>query len=190
MESLTLRALKHEIDSRLPLALLRVAPAPDGDGLALVTGPLILIVDAGGRRPPIRFLPAPEPGPRGEKNRAFEWTGNASWHEVAWHLGTRAAGGRITAVHGHGLDRVLGITIARKDRFGDARQVTLVVEIFGRFVNVLLLDGGFDGAILARLRDDNRGVAGARIERGRHYEPPPRDRIDLELDGEAALVER
>jgi predicted ribosome quality control (RQC) complex YloA/Tae2 family protein len=190
MESLTLRALRRDIDARLPAALTGVVPAPDGEGLALVTGFGVVVLDAGGTRPPVRLLPPPEAGARPGRNRAFEWTGHAAWHEVAWHLGTRGAGGRIVATGSNGLDRVLGLTLAQKDRFGDGRRTTLVVEIFGRFVNVLVLDGGFDGTILSRLRDDRRGAAGARIERGRRYEPPPRDRADLELDGEAAVAAR
>jgi predicted ribosome quality control (RQC) complex YloA/Tae2 family protein len=192
MESLTLRALARELSATLPAPLLRVMPSPDGDGLALGLGPAIIVVDAGGRRPPIRVLDAAANGaaPRERKKAEFAWTGDPAWHELAWHLATRGTGGRVTALRTHGLDRILGLTIAQKDRFGDARETTLVVEIFGRFVNALVLDGGFDGAILARLRDDRRGTTGARIERGRRYEPPPRDRADLELDGEAAVAAR
>jgi len=191
MESLTLRAIRREIETRLPITVRALRPGPAGAGMELVLGDGTIILDADGRRPALRTLPAPAGTGRSTGRKPeFEWTGAPAYHEIAWHLGTRAVGGRLVSISGHGLDRILGLTFEQKDRFGDARRTTLVIEIFGAFVNFLVLDGGFDGAILSRLRDDNRGSAGTRLGRGRRYEPPARDRIDLELDGAAALIER
>lgn len=191
MESLTLRALRRAIEARLPTTVRDLRSGPGGTGLELVLGDGTIVLDAGGRRPVLRTLPPPAGTGRSTgRRKEFEWNGDPGYHEVAWHLGNRAVGGRLVRIAGHGLDRILALTFEQKDRFGDARRTTLVIEVFGAFVNFLVLDGGFDGTILSRLRDDNRGSAGTRLERGRRYEPPPRDRIDLELDGRAPLVER
>lgn len=191
MESLTLRALRRSIEARLPITVRAVLPGPAGAGIEMVLGDGTMVLDADGRRPVLRVLPPPVGTGRSTGRKAeFEWTGAAAYHEIAWHLGTRAMGGRLVSITGHGLDRIMGMTFEQKDRFGDSRRTTLVIEIFGAFVNFLMLDGNFDGTILSRLRDDNRGSAGTRLTRGRPYTPPPRDRADLELDGASALVAR
>lgn len=191
MESLTLRALRRSIEARLPITVRALQAGPGGAGILLVLGDGLIVLDADGSRPAIRTLPPPPASGRSTGRKAeFEWTGAPLYHEIAWHLGTRAVGGRLVQLSGHGLDRILGLTFEQKDRFGDGRLTTLVIEIFGAFVNFLVLDGGMDGTILSRLRDDNRGSAGTRLTRGRPYEPPPRDRVDLELDGAPMLVER
>jgi hypothetical protein len=198
MESLTLRALTRELEAFVRRPLAEVGPSSAGTGLRLALGTAGAALDVlpDGPPPALRWTPPAETAPPAGKGgapgrrRSGDLPAGDGWvAEAAWHLEQRARGGTLDAVLTRGLERVVALVFSRKDRYGDAITTSLVVELFGAFVNVIVVEGAPEGGrILACRHDESKRGARARIRRGQPWRWPESDRTDLLLHGRPALV--
>lgn len=91
-------------------------------------------------------------------------------------------GGKILSIEQQGLDRIIKITVRSSNELGDEAFLTLVVEIMGRYSNIILLSE--NGTIIDALRrvDENSSRV-RRILPGLKYEAPPaQDKLDILTD--------
>lgn len=91
-------------------------------------------------------------------------------------------GGKILAIEQQGLDRIIKITVRSSNELGDEALLTLVVEIMGRYSNIILLSE--NGTIIDALRrvDENSSRV-RRVLPGIKYEAPPaQDKLDILTD--------
>ena len=105
-------------------------------------------------------------------------------------LRKRLTGARLTAVRQPDLERLLCLDFAATDEFGDAVTLTLVVEVMGRYSNVILLDGG--GKIIDALKRVDASMSSERLVLpGVPYRlPPPQKKLCLLTAGRGEIVER
>jgi predicted ribosome quality control (RQC) complex YloA/Tae2 family protein len=114
----------------------------------------------------------------------FSRAAEAPHDRFAAFLDQEIAGAVAAGIKAWDWDRVLEIRFRLPRREDGATERRLVVELFGRSANVLLLDER--GAILAYARDLKSGVRAPIV--GKIYEPPPgRERFAALPAGAAAL---
>ncbi|MCH5316455.1 MAG: NFACT family protein [Eubacterium sp.] len=91
-------------------------------------------------------------------------------------------GAKISAVEQDGLERIVKISMDASNELGDPVKFTLVVEIMGRYSNVILLDG--QGIIVDALKriDESKSQV-RRIMPGEEYiAPPPQSKLNIFTD--------
>lgn len=94
-------------------------------------------------------------------------------------LRKRLSGARLAAVRQPDLERVLFLDFDAVDEFGDETRLTLVMEVMGRYSNIVLTDS--DGKVVDALRRVDAGMSSERlILPGVAYRlPPPQDKLCL-----------
>jgi len=94
------------------------------------------------------------------------------------------SGGRLTAIHQDGLERIINFDFECTNEIGDIVQNRLVAEIMGKYSNIILLTKKEDGwrvvDSVKRITDDISSVR--RILPNILYELPPRDERVCLLD--------
>ena len=105
-------------------------------------------------------------------------------------LRKRLSGARLAAVRQPDLERVLFLDFDAADEFGDATRLTLVMEIMGRYSNIILTDA--DGKIIDALRRVDAGMSSERLVLpGITYRlPPPQDKLCLLTAPVESVLER
>jgi predicted ribosome quality control (RQC) complex YloA/Tae2 family protein len=192
MESLVLRSVLSECRSLVGRIVSGVDFYPDKPGWVLkFRGSGNLVIDLDGAGPVLYRMAAADPAdgaarPGGGRERKRETrTGPATLLEE------RLTGAHAIGFEPWGLNRLALMTFEKRDRFGDSIPTVLVVELFGAWGNLIVLDGPAEsGRIVDRLRADRRREGGRGLDRGQRYTYPDRNRADLMLDGPAALVRR
>lgn len=91
------------------------------------------------------------------------------------------SGAHITAIDQRGLDRVVTFTLASKDEMLHPVTLKLIVEVMGKYSNIILTDES--GKILDSIRRVSVDVSSKRqVLPGVRYENPPQEKYDpLEL---------
>lgn len=104
-------------------------------------------------------------------------------------LRKKLVGGRIESVEQTGIDRIATVTISARDELFDEARYRLVVELTGKYSNIVLV--GPDGAILDAIRRVGLGASSVRaVLPGFPYEnPPAQDKLDAFALGRDALIE-
>ena len=104
-------------------------------------------------------------------------------------LRKRLTGGRLTAIRQDGWERALYLDFACINELGDPVQLTLAVEIMGRYSNIILMQS--DGTVIDAIKRVDPEMSSVRpILPGVHYAPPPADpgRLDLSACTPAQVV--
>ncbi len=95
------------------------------------------------------------------------------------HLG----GGRITDVTQKGNERIIELIVEHSDEMGDLAEKRLIVEIMGRYSNIILVDS--DGIIMDSIKRISHDKSSVReVLPGRVYEYPPGKASPFETDFE------
>lgn len=94
-------------------------------------------------------------------------------------LRKKLCGAKITKVYQNALDRVLCISFSATDELGDPTQFTLVVEIMGKYSNIILLNA--EKEIVDAVKRVDASVSSKRlILPGLKYQnPPAQDKVCL-----------
>ncbi len=190
MESLTLRAALRECAVFFGRTVSAVRAAADESAITIhcATANDGILLDMSAGRPGVCRVDAPD-GPLPPAGRAGAEGGRMT--ALAALAEERLRGARAVSFDQAGLDRVAVLRFARRDRLGDPVPLTVIVELFGAWGNIILLDGPPEtGKILDRLRLDNRKDAPRALGRGRNWEPLPRERVDITTDGDEELLRR
>lgn len=105
-------------------------------------------------------------------------------------LRKRLSGAKLAAVRQPDLERVLFLDFDAVDEFGDAARLTLVMEVMGRYSNIVLTDA--QGKIVDALRRVDAGMSSERlILPGIVYRlPPPQEKLCLLTAPVEKIVER
>ncbi len=93
-------------------------------------------------------------------------------------LRKKLVGGRIESIEQTGMDRIATLTIISRDELFDEARYRLVVELTGKYSNIVLV--GPDGAILDAIKRVGLGASSVRaVLPGFCYEnPPAQDKLD------------
>ncbi len=99
-------------------------------------------------------------------------------------------GSKITAVTQNGLERIVKICINAINELGDPVRLTLVVEIMGRYSNVILLNE--NGKIIDALKriDENKSQVRCILPGEVYVSPPPQNKLNLFYDDIELIKER
>lgn len=189
MESLVLRSVLSECRSLVGRIVSGVDFYPDKPGWVLkFRGSGSLVIDLDGAGPALYRTAEADGGARAEGGRERKREARTG---PATLLEERLVGAHAIGFEPWGLNRLALLTFEKRDRFGDSIPTILVVELFGAWGNLIVLDGPAEsGRIVDRLRADRRREGGRGLERGQRYIYPDRNRADLMLDGPAALARR
>jgi predicted ribosome quality control (RQC) complex YloA/Tae2 family protein len=98
-------------------------------------------------------------------------------------------GGRITSIVQPDFERIVHINVENLDEMGEPAQKTLVMEIMGKYSNIILTGGNTD-TVLDSIKHVSYGQSSVRqILPGRKYAPPPTQnkRNPLMLDAQDFL---
>ncbi len=86
------------------------------------------------------------------------------------------AGGRITAVEQHGLERIVKLSVAARDEMGHETSYSVICEIMGKHSNVILVNA--EGKILDALKRVNPEQSRVRqVLPGMKYTLPPCEKL-------------
>ena len=99
-------------------------------------------------------------------------------------------GARLFKIRQPDLERVLFLDFECKNELGDLTLVSVIVEIMGRYSNIILVDG--DGKIVDSLkRIDELTSSKRQVLPGLKYElPPAQNKLSLLSDSTEKIVER
>jgi len=105
-------------------------------------------------------------------------------------LRKRLAGARLVAVRQPGLERMLYLDFDATNDLGDRIRLTLVMEIMGRYSNIIFVDE--NGKIIDALKRVDEEMSSERLVfPGMTYElPPPQDKLCLLTVTVQDIVER
>ncbi|MDE6413303.1 MAG: NFACT family protein, partial [Eubacterium sp.] len=86
---------------------------------------------------------------------------------------------KITAVTQNGLERIVKISVDAINELGDSVTLTIVVEIMGRYSNVILLNE--NGRIIDALKriDESKSQVRCILPGETYVEPPAQDKLNL-----------
>ena len=98
-------------------------------------------------------------------------------------------GGRIADIRQHSLDRIIRFDLDSLAAGGKIVTKTLIVELIGKYSNIILVQ---DGVVIDALRKVGSTNSRTRlILQGREYAPPPaQEKLDLRTAKPAAITER
>lgn len=98
--------------------------------------------------------------------------------------------GKLLSIRQDGLERILSFNFESMNEMGDMVRLTLVIEIMGRYSNLILV--GSDGRIMDSIkRVDEEMSRERRVLPGLFYESPPRDgRLNLLTASSNEIEER
>lgn len=99
-------------------------------------------------------------------------------------------GSRITAVTQNGLERIIKISADAVNELGDSVSLTIVVEIMGRYSNIILLNE--NGIIIDAIKriDENKSQVRCVLPGGAYVSPPPQNKLNLFEDNMEQIRER
>lgn len=105
-------------------------------------------------------------------------------------LRKRLTGARLSEVRQPGLERMLCLNFGTVNELGDEITLTLVMEVMGRYSNIILVDG--EGKIIDALKRVDAAMSSERLVLpGIPYRlPPPQDKLCLLTAGRDEIVER
>lgn len=105
-------------------------------------------------------------------------------------LRKRLTGARLSEVRQPGLERMLCLDFGTVNELGDEITLTLVMEVMGRYSNIILVDG--EGKIIDALKRVDAAMSSERLVLpGIPYRlPPPQDKLCLLTAGRDEIVER
>ncbi len=105
-------------------------------------------------------------------------------------LRKRLAGARLAAVRQPGLERMLCLDFDAVSELGDEIRLTLVMEIMGRYSNIIFVDEA--GKIIDALKRVDAEMSSERLVLpGLTYQlPPPQDKLCLLADSVPEIIER
>lgn len=178
LDGAMLHTVLHELQDALADGRIDKVLQPERDELHL-------LIRAGGEN--IRLLASASPAnPRIHITQANK--PNPTPPAFCMLLRKHLTGGRITAVTQPGTDRIIRLHIQSRDELGDWTEKQLIVEIMGRYSNILLVQ---DGTILDCIKHIGSDVNRYReILPGRPYVSPPGQgkRDPFALDGPASAL--
>ncbi len=102
----------------------------------------------------------------------------------------RLGSGKLVDVYQRGLDRIVSLEFECVNELGDTVKITVVVEIMGKYSNVILVDG--NGVIIDALKRVDMTMSSKRIVLPNiKYEfPEPQDKVNILLEKPYKAVER
>ena len=131
-DGILLRALRNEIASALLGARISKIAQPEKEEILLTlkteTGQVRLLLSGSASLPFVCLT---------EENKPSPMTAPGFTMLLRKHLG----GGRILSVQQPGLERVLDLAVEAPDEMGDLKEKHLIVEIMGKYSNIILTDG-------------------------------------------------
>ncbi|MDE6658996.1 MAG: NFACT family protein, partial [Eubacterium sp.] len=97
---------------------------------------------------------------------------------------------KITAVTQNGLERIVKISVDAINELGDAVTLTIVVEIMGRYSNVILINE--NGKIIDALKriDESKSQVRCILPGETYVEPPAQDKLNLLNDDIEQIKDR
>ena len=199
MDSFALKAIAAELDANLRGGVVDKIQQPQKSMVLLDVHP-----PARSSRPPTEVLDS-LPRPSGKKTFRLLISVDAGLPRVhltgsdfenpktalsfCMLLRKHLTGARIVTVTLRGIERILNLTLEKRDPVGRILRYTLVAEIMGRHSNLFLVDSR-TGIILDALKSVPPGRSVARpIQRNNPYVPPPAQEKEdpLRVEEEALL---
>lgn len=97
-------------------------------------------------------------------------------------LRKRLTGAKILSLEQDGLERIIRMKMQAVNELGDLVDYTLVVEIMGRYSNIILVDGS--GRIVDALRrvDDGKSHIRTVLPGEKYIYPPSQDKLNIFID--------
>lgn len=102
----------------------------------------------------------------------------------------RLGGGKLVDVYQRGLDRIISLEFECTNELGDKVKITAVVEIMGKYSNVILVDG--NGVIIDALKRVDMTMSSKRVVLPNiKYEfPESQDKVNILLSEPSEIIER
>jgi len=130
-DGITIANIRNELDSVLTGGRIAKIIQPEPDELILTiknnSNQYRLLISAGASLPLVCLTADNKPAPMNAPN-------------FCMLMRKHAAGGKITGFTQPGLERVLSMTIEHRDELGDLRSRRLVVELMGKYSNIIFLN--------------------------------------------------
>lgn len=105
-------------------------------------------------------------------------------------LRKRLTGARLSGVRQPELERMLCLDFGTVNELGDEITLTLVMEVMGRYSNIILVDG--EGKIIDALKRVDAAMSSERLVLPgvAYHTPPPQDKLCILSAGRNEIVER
>ena len=169
MDGITVAAIARELDAVLAGAKINKITQSENDELCMTirqttdNRTVRLLLSASASLPLACLTETNRPGP-------------AQAPAFCMLLRKHLQGGRIRHVTQPGIERILRIDVDGTDEMGDACTHTLILELMGKYSNIILIDG--DDRILDSIRRVSASMSSVReVLPGRPYFVPPQDKI-------------
>ncbi|MBP5254305.1 MAG: NFACT family protein [Lachnospiraceae bacterium] len=159
LDGILVRGLLHELNQTLTDARVSKIQQPEDTELLLTfrtrTGNRKLLLSANASLPLAYLTDEQKPAPATAPNFCML---------LRKHIGA----GRVVSVAQPGLERILDITFEHTDELNDLREKHLIIELMGKYSNILFTDG--DGMILDAIRHVTPAMSSVRtVLPGRPY---------------------
>ena len=102
----------------------------------------------------------------------------------------RLGGGKLLDIRQYGLDRIVSFDFECTNELGDKVGITVVVEIMGKYSNVIFVDG--DGVIIDALKRVDLSMSSQRLvlPNIKYEYPPAQDKLNILLTEPQKVVDR
>ncbi len=102
----------------------------------------------------------------------------------------RLGGGKLVDIRQAGLDRIISFDFDCTNELGDRVRITAVVEIMGKYSNVIFVDG--DGVIIDALKRVDMTMSSQRLvlPNLKYEYPTPQDKLNILLADSGDVVEK
>ena len=167
LDGLTLRGIAEELQSLVGAKIEKIHQ-PEREELLLLlhtqSGKKRLLLSAAGGDSRLHLTEHPKSNPLQAPN-------------FCMLLRKYIGGGRILSIAQPGLERIVRIAIEAKDEMGVLQQFTLVIEIMGKYSNIMLLNGS--DVILDSIRHVSFDMSRVRqVLPGMAYVPPEMEKLN------------
>ncbi len=105
-------------------------------------------------------------------------------------LRKRLIGARVVCVEQDNLERLLRINFDSTDELGDRVSYSLIVEIMGKYSNIILLDGEDKIIDSAKRVDESKSHIRTVLPGNAYVPPPPQDKLNIFTDDIDLIKER
>ena len=105
-------------------------------------------------------------------------------------LRKRLTGAWITSIEQQGLERILKINFNATDELGDKTQYSLIVEIMGKYSNIIFLDSGNKIIDSIKRIDENKSHIRQILPGLSYTAPPAQDKLNIFTDDISAIKQR
>lgn len=105
-------------------------------------------------------------------------------------LRKRLIGAWITSIEQNDLERVLKINFSGKDEIGDSTNYALIIEIMGKYSNIILVDSGNRIIDSVKRVDENKSHIRQVLPGEEYVSPPPQNKLNIFTDDLALIKER